>query len=101
MTDRSKQIDDDLAKAVAEDADTPWSKAWIANQMAKSDLVLRRVPNDEDNPDCCKGMQCMHYVRVNKARVIERGRAVLATGKAIDEVDGALYFATKFARHKA
>lgn len=68
-----------VEQAVANDPETAWSPAWIADRMAYSDYYLARVTNDEN---CCNGMLCMHYVRKPIARV--RGKnAPKATGNAI------------------
>lgn len=73
------------------DRDLEWSPAWLADRMARSDLVLRRV---QDTEGCCGGMRCMHYVRVARVKVRGKG-AAKPMGVATDLVDGAMYFRNK------
>ena len=71
------------AEAVANDAETAWSPAWIANRMAFTDATLTRV---KDTEGCCGGMKCMHYINKPVARVRGKG-AAKATGNAIGLTD--------------
>lgn len=82
--DREAAADAALAAAIAADAETAWSPAWLADRMALTDSMLTRV---QDTPGCCGGMRCMHYVNKPIARVRGVNAPVGARGKAIGLTD--------------
>ena len=69
---RREAINKAHADAVANDRDTPWSPAWVADRMARTDGAYRRV---QDDPDCCGGLRCYHYTTAPVKRVTGRGAA--------------------------
>ena len=77
------QIDEAYAQAVANDAETAWSPAWIANRMARTDLVLTRVKNEEG---CCGGQRCMHYTN-NVIHKVRGPGAARSKGVAVSLAD--------------
>jgi len=80
-------IDAAYQAAIEADADTPWSPAWIAARMARNDLRMVRV---QDQEGCCNGQRCMHFVNTAKRRVLGKD-APAATGNAIADDDGSLF----------
>ena len=55
-----------------DDATLPWSKAWLADRMARNPGAYVRVTNDED---CCAGLRCIHYVNTARRKVRGPGAA--------------------------
>jgi hypothetical protein len=69
-----------------DDANLPWSKAWLANRMARNPGAFVRVPNDDD---CCAGLRCMHYVNTARQKVRGHG-AAKSMGVAVSLEDATL-----------
>ena len=67
----TEAIEASYAQAVANDRETPWSAAWLADRLVATN-DYRRVKN-EDN--CCGGLQCYHYAATVTKKVRGQGAA--------------------------
>jgi hypothetical protein len=69
-----------------DDASVPWSKAWLANRMARNPGAYVRVPNTDG---CCAGLRCIHYVNTARQKVRGQG-AAKSMGVAVSLEDATL-----------